>query len=1254
MTSLDFMRIATKEQSPQQGGGTTLYPSFVVRPSKDLMVKGNSFFAIWDEERGVWSTDSYDVPRLVDGVLYAEAEKYDSATVSGLQSFDNGRWTKFQQYVKTLGDNWKQLDERVIFADQPICKEDYATKRLSYSCAEGSHDAWDELVNTLYRPNEVDKIEWAIGAVVAGEAKTIQKFFAFYGKPGSGKSTIIGIIQDMFEGYSGVFNARALGTASAQFALEAFKSNPLIAVDHDVDMNNINDNTKINAIVSHEPMLVNEKHKSAYAMKFNSTLIVGTNNPIRISDAKSGLIRRLIVITSSGDTVEALRYRHLMEQVKFEYGAIAYHCLQKFKKMTRHYYDNYKPISMMYITNPIMSFVNEVQDEFIEEQYITLTQAYTMYKEWCKEVGIEYPERRQVFQAELQNYFEEFYPRKRLNNGLRLRSVYSGFKPDMLLEGELGTPEGYEEEPEETDIWSCRESIFDAEYAGMPAQLANAEGTPSKRWVDVDTVLGTINTHELHYVKVPQNHIVIDFDLRDDNGNKSLSRNLEAIKAFPPTYGEVSKSGAGVHLHYIYDGDVDTLAPLYSEGIEVKVYKGNSSLRRKFTVCNGMPIAHISGGLPLKETKMLSTKQIQTERGLRDLIERNLRKEIHPSTKSSVDFIKKILDDAYSSGLVYNVEDMKPVLLGFAAKSTNNALYCLKEVKTMQLKGKEAPQQHIEIEDNPKKGQLVFFDVEVYPNLFVVCYKHEGSNAVIPMLNPTPKEIEGLLKHQLVGFNNRRYDNHILYARLMGYSNQELFELSSRIINDRDRDSMFIEAYGLSYADIYDFSSKKQSLKKFEFDLGIKHMEMEIPWDKEVGVGLWPRVIEYCSNDVRATEAVFHDRKADYEARLLLSELSGLPVNDVTRKHVAKIIFGDEKNPQDEFVYTDLSEMFPGYSYDAGVSTYRGETTGEGGYVYAEPGIYDDVALLDVASMHPTSIEELNLFGPYTEVFSQIKRARLAIKHGDLDAARSMLGGKLRPFLEGGKDELDNLSYSLKIIINSVYGLTSAKFDNPFRDIRNVDNIVAKRGALFMIDLKHFVQEQGFTVAHIKTDSIKIPNATPEIIQAVTEFGKKYGYEFEHEDTYKRMCLVNDAVYVAYSTAKEKWTATGAQFQHPVVFKTMFSGEPVTLDDYKEQRSVTKGVIWLGDSPEMDNSWWHVGRTASLVPVIQGGKNAYRVTTDNGFKAHSVAGTKGWLWKESSQVESLDEVDTTYADHLVEAAIDQIERFGTFKDFVTL
>src|SRR5690606_19124050 len=185
-----------------------------------------------------------------------------------------------------------------------------------------------------------------------------------------------------------------------------------------------------------------------------------------------------------------------------------------------------------------------------------------------------------------------------------------------------------------------------------------------------------------------------------------------------------------------------------------------------------------------------------------------------------------------------------------------------------------------------------------------------------------------------------------------------------------------------------------------------------------------------------------------------------------------------------------------------------------GGYVYAEPGAYDDVSVEDVASMHPTSIVKLNLFGEYTKNFEDLLKARIAIKHKDFAAARKMLDGKLAPYLKD-EDDADALSYALKIVINIVYGLTSAKFDNPFRDIRNKDNIVAKRGALFMIDLKHFVQEKGFTVSHIKTDSIKIPKATPEIIEKVFEFGKRYGYDFEHEATYDKFCLVNESVYIA-------------------------------------------------------------------------------------------------------------------------------------------
>ena len=312
------------------------------------------------------------------------------------------------------------------------------------------------------------------------------------------------------------------------------------------------------------------------------------------------------------------------------------------------------------------------------------------------------------------------------------------------------------------------------------------------------------------------------------------------------------------------------------------------------------------------------------------------------------------------------------------------------------------------------------------------------------MINPTSSEIEDILKLKLVGFNCRRYDNHILYARYIGYDNKQLFELSQKIINN-SRNALFGEAYNISYTDIYDFSSKKQSLKKFQIELGIHHQELGIKWDEPVPEEMWPLVAEYCVNDVVTTEAVFNARKQDFIARQILSDLSGLSVNDTTQNHTAKIIFGNDPRPQSKFIYTDLSEMFPGYKFENGKSEYRGEDPKEGGYVYAEPGMHSNVALLDVASMHPNSLINMNMFGPYTKNYKDLMDARLAIKHKDFDRAKNMLGGVLGKYLKNEADA-DALSYALKIVINIVYGLTSAKFDNKFRDPRNIDNIVANVG----------------------------------------------------------------------------------------------------------------------------------------------------------------------------------------------------------------
>jgi hypothetical protein len=1275
---MDFYQIRVHETKE---GPLELYPDFIVGRSEDLMVQGRTFYAIWDEEKKLWSQDEYDVQRLVDEDLRQEANRLHKETgqkytIRSMRSFGSNSWTQFRKFVAHISDNSHPLDSKLVFANAEIKKEDYASKQLPYALSEGATPAWDELLATLYAPEERAKIEWAIGSIVSGDSKRIQKFLVFYGPAGTGKSTILGIIEKLFEGYTTTFDGKALGNSNSSFATEAFKHHPLVAIQHDGDLSRIEDNTRLNSIISHETMTMNEKYKPSYSARVDAMLFMGSNQPVKISDAKSGIIRRLMDVHPTGIKIPAKHYQTLMTQIGFELGAIAHRCLSVYLSMGKNYYDAYRPLEMMLQTDVFFNFIEAHFDVFKSQDHTTLKQAYILYKEYCSDSGIERPMPQYKMREELRNYFDEFHDRGELD-GQPVRSLYSGFNANKF-KAPKDDPATFSLVLEE------KTSLLDEFLADYKAQLALTKdteyqkaGDPERKWANVKTKLSDIDTRKIHWVKVPENHVVIDFDLKDSNGTKALERNLEAASQWPPTYAELSKSGSGVHLHFSYTGDPDELASQYAEGIEVKVYRGEAALRRRVSRCNAVPIAEISTGLPVKprKDKMLKEKTIKSEHGLRELIKKNLRKEIHPGTKSSVDFIKHILDEAHESGMKYDVSDMRNTIVAFANNSTNQATQALKTVMNMKWasdepdsEGSGVSEPVVEVADD----RLVFFDVEVYSNLFVICWKFLGSEEVVKMINPKPHEVAELFKLKLVGFYNRRYDNHILYAAAMGATNEELFRLSSKII-EGNRSATFGAAYNLSYADIWDFSSVKQSLKKFELDLGILHMELDIPWDQAVDESDWQRVVDYCVNDVKATEKVFEDRKADFVARQILAELSGLTVNDTTQNHTARIIFGNDKQASKKFIYTDLSEEFPGYEFKLGKSYYRGEEPGEGGYVYAEPGMYENVAVLDVASMHPNSIIALNAFGPYTQKFEDLIKARIAIKRKDFDAAANMLDGKLTSFItlphEGWDVEgAEKLAYALKIVINIVYGLTSAKFNNPFRDIRNIDNIVAKRGALFMIDLKHALQDKGVQVVHIKTDSVKIPNATPEIIEFVTEFGKKYSYDFEHEATYNKFCLVNDAVYVAGMETVPwddpsvpfpgySWTAVGAQFQHPYVFKALFSHEETEFKDFCEGRSVVKGAMYLDFSEEVNgmepdiSKMRHVGKTGLFVPVLEGGAKLYRYNEE---KYYAVSGTKGHLWMEAAVAENKDDlqIDMTYFEKLKKAAIEAIQKFGAFDDLI--
>ena len=1294
-------------------------PTFITKTSiKDLLVRGQAFYAVFDHSTGFWTKEKARLIEMIDEQVreYAEndvgnsilSDEAHGPVIVQMADSANHIVEQFDRFCKTLGDNQEHmLDMKMLFSNSEVSRKDYATKTLDYPLQYCPTPYYDALCETLYLPDEREKWEWAVGCMIAGESSKIQKMFAFYGEPGTGKSTIIsGILAKQVmggrkAGYAVKFEAVNL-VGGNEFGTDFLENDSILAYDDDAELDKINARSTLNKIVSHETVRVNCKFKSPFMTNPNCIVFVGTNDPIQLSP-NSGMRRRLIDIRPTGNLVSADMYDECMEHIPFEKSGIAWRCLQVYKKLGRHYYDHYIAEDMLARTSPFHNFVVENVMEL--KDGISLAKAYDMYVSYAEICKYKNVIVRYKFRDTLKLYYDKYSDGK-----------FEGFRWEKIGE----------KRPETVKIDICgwlqfdkTNSLFDKKFAGQPAQYANEEGLPSYKWSNVNTTLSDISTNKLHYVKMPEEIICLDFDIRGEDGEKSFEKNLEAASKFPPTYAELSKSGCGIHLHYIYTGgDPKELSRIYEDNVEVKVFTGNSALRRCLTKCNDIPIAELSSGLPMKVKggkNMVDWDGFKNEKILRAMIIKNLKKEYHPATKPSIDYIDKLLSDAYDSGVSYDVRDMQNDILAFAMGSTNKADYCVELVSRMHFCSKDILENERELENNTvdENAPIVFFDVEIAPSYkqyveycnnngidinpeipkdskahFLICWKYRGDGKKIQkMLDPKPEEVEALFKYRLIGFNNRDYDNHMVWAASQGYTPSELYSLNSKIIVEKDRKAKFGQAYNISYTDIYDFAAgdNKMGLKKYEIKLHLDHVEWDRPWYEPIPDDRLVDWVNYCSNDVLSTEVVFDYLKDDYEAREILAKLAGGTVNDTTNSLTTKLLTHDIPDPQSQYIYTDLSTIFPGYEYhpegidkerystEPGTkistrkSIYMGEDPSEGGFANCpQPGVYFKVGLFDIVSMHPHSAIRLKIFGEeITKRFENLVEGRVAVKHirevGD-DAYKEAirrLGPIVEEIFDGVKPEdvkakAKAVANALKTAINSVYGLTSAKFDNKLRDPKNVDNIVAKYGALFMITLKHKVQEMGYTVVHIKTDSIKIANVDDNIKKFIMDFGKKYGFTFEHEATYSKMCIVDDAQYVAYEVEADGeklkepfWTVTGAKFAPPYLFKNLFTHEEVVFDDYPEIKSVSDAAIYIST----DGTDKFIGRIGSFVAVKEGyGGELVRVKGD---KRSAVTGTKGYLWNESEIIRKHpDRLDLDYYRNECDKAIEAINEYYPFDDFV--
>lgn len=476
---MDFYRIREKITSK---GRIEIYPEFLITRSRDIMIQAKTFAGIWDVEKGLWSTDEHDVARIIDADLdrYLEenSQRFDgNAYVKHLRDFSSGSWVVYRSWVSKMPDNAHPLNQELTFADTPVHRESYASLRLPYSLDKSFPKSWDKLVGVLYSPEERAKIEWAIGAVVSGDSKRIQKFLVLYGDKGTGKSTILDIIQKLFKGYYTVFEAKALGQSSNQFATESFKNSPLVAIQHDGDLSRIEDNTRLNSIISHEEMVINEKNKPLYNAAVNAFLFMGTNSPVRISDAKSGIIRRLIDATPTGNRFDIKEYEILVADINSNLGSVANHCLEVYRSMGKNYYKDYTPMNMIQKTDVFYNFIEHSSLELMANDPITLKRAWDMYREYVDETRLDWSLPQYKFREALKDYYEEFFEDRVYVDGVRARNVFKGFKKERLHNSEA-TPEP--EKPYSL-VMDSSVSLLDSVLAEMPAQYSNEHGTPSSK-----------------------------------------------------------------------------------------------------------------------------------------------------------------------------------------------------------------------------------------------------------------------------------------------------------------------------------------------------------------------------------------------------------------------------------------------------------------------------------------------------------------------------------------------------------------------------------------------------------------------------------------------------------------------------------------------------------------------------------------------------------------------------------------------------
>jgi len=509
----------------------------------------------------------------------------------------------------------------------------------------------------------------------------------------------------------------------------------------------------------------------------------------------------------------------------------------------------------------------------------------------------------------------------------------------------------------------------------------------------------------------------------------------------------------------------------------------------------------------------------------------------------------------------------------------------------------------------------VVFDVECYPNYFLVAFKNPANNKLLKVdvresskgltLEQQKKLRTAMCTRTTFGYNSNGYDIPMILAALEGLNCEKLKALSDRIVKSDLHQWQALKKLDLQLDPRFNTFDLMQvapgvftSLKLYGGRLHSKKLQ-DLPYDPSIELTdeQMDHVSEYCENDLDTTIDLYNQLLEDMELRKYMSAEYGLDLRSKGGAQIAEAIVqsklkvkANKDTPPRNVGYTapdyikfdssHLNEILDfvnkhrftvdksGYvklptklikPFEIGQTTYK---CGLGGLHSQEKELHvENVVDSDVVSYYPSIMINNGISPPslgrnflpfFTSVFNQRILAKKA-------------GEKMR-------------SNSLKLIINSSFGKLSNRWSCMYHPAGMLE--VTLTGQLALLMLIESLEKAGCRVYSANTDGVVHDPGHEHLLE---QWEKTTSFELEHTP-YKSLHCRDVNNYVAIKP--DGSVKTKGVFARPgltknpatpiiydAVVKRLSDGTPVEktirecgdIREFLTVRTVKGGAEWKGE-----------------------------------------------------------------------------------------